>query len=473
MYIHLLYLAVLTTGILAHGIRDVNLEINNEPKIESFSLPNLIELDSFDDLSSLWDPQGGAIYEEGRIILTPKLNKVPENTKSTTFGSIWSRESFSDLQDFTIEMTLRSIGAYGLTGAGISLFLIEEGFNFMDYSNFGGPIKYKGLQLLLNSDDNLGPVIKVFLNDGFKDIFIKNDFIGAYLYEFQDSNVPLTIRIAYDHEKRWTKITCDNKLLFQTDKLNFDQLLLDNLKLGVSALSLTDSSKHEQYELLRLITYNKVLPKMKLAESETLFAKHFIDNTKNFMEKQKELRNKLAQTSKSESIIPNVQFDNSNQNLLELQEQMKQLLKIVQNNEQSVLQKQVFQLSKSLDLLNANLNALGENVQNLNYKYDAIFDFFKRQNELLDNYDRRMGSFDAALQNQLDNSNKLDTKLSDMSSWYKKTQKKNGDNNENTDSFSNIKSTLVAVLIFVVVLLVFLALLVFRLRSDIKHAKVL
>ena len=94
-------------------------------EVAEFSVPSLVTVSSLNEISQHWYHNGDAQYDEGRILLTPKPTHGPSNDGTYQSGSIWSVQSPS-LNEFTIEVTLRSLGSHGFTNAGVSLFLIDE-----------------------------------------------------------------------------------------------------------------------------------------------------------------------------------------------------------------------------------------------------------------------------------------------------------------------------------------------------------
>jgi lectin, mannose-binding 1 len=456
-------------------------------EVSEFSLPNLITVNSLEDISSSWTHHGDTIYNEGRIILTPKPSHISANEKEMQYGSLWSTSRSSNkLESFTLELTLRSLGSYGFTDAGLSLFLVDaRSANLEDSSNFGGPEQFTGLQLLLNMDNTLGPVIRAYLNDG-KKLNLNKDYLGAYKYEYQSSNVPVTLKIAYDSATKFFKVTCDNKLLFQTDKINLSNLLQSDLMMGITAKSQKNYEKHEQFELLRFISYDSVTPDMREDEDETLVAQHALSqgqgqqgqkpDIKKFREQQERLRQQLAaQVShlggQGESSTQ-LSHEDTSAELSSLKSSIDMILSILERNDQTVIQQQLHQLTKSLDRVASNFAAFHDQFTTLNNNYNDLSNMFKRQFDLLDNYDTTLRSFDKVLQHQLQTSNNLDTRLSTISNTMN-SEKLNPNKVDQDDSYGKIKSLLYLIFLPVLVLLALVVFWVHRLRTDIKHAKVL
>lgn len=439
-------------------------------EIAQLSLANLVSIETLDDISVNWKVTDAAKYEEGRIILTPKSIIVSAQDESFEYGSLWSTKSPVSLESFTTELTIRSIGSVGYTDAGISLFIIDANNDVSDESNFGGPFLFKGLQVLLNHDRELGPVIRVYLNDGSKKLNIKSDFIGAYKNEYQGATVPMTIKVAYSNN--FFKITCDNKLLFVSDQINLDKLISNEIKIGITAQSRKKLDLHEQFEVLRLITYDDVTKEMKEDEDETLFAKHDqylaqrIPIGDKFREQEARLISKL-QDSKD------VGGDSISKELSLIKDSMAILLEEVKLVDQTVIRQQIFTLGKSIERLSINFGQLQNQYDEVNRKLDEISNVFKKQFNLLDNYDSSLRAFDKVLRTQLKSADNLDNKISDLVTRYKNDDYNSNNNGVDEDFFTKLKSILYIILLPVIGLLILVVLWVHRLRNDIKHAKVL
>ncbi|KAG0670607.1 hypothetical protein C6P40_004196 [Pichia californica] len=460
-------------------------------EIAAYSIKNLISINSIDDLSENWVHLGDSYYEEGRIILTPKPLLSSADEDGIQFGSLWSSIS-NPLSSFTTELTIRSLGNYGLTNAGFSFFIVDESsIDIKSNDNFGGPSSYKGFQILLNMDEKLGPNLRTYLNDGSKSIDIANDYIAAYKYEYQNSQVPVTLKIAY--ENKFFKITCDNKLLFQTNEINFSELLnSNNIKFGITALSSKNIKLHEQFEILKLTTYDQVTPDMKMETEETLITLHSTpDESKEkqrsslFLQQQQKLRERLStQKSGSAGFKDNdfghssLSSSNTDHELQKIKEILTTLVKKVQQNDNNQLQVQLLSLSDNVGTLNDNYIKLINEFNILNNKYAELSNMFRKQFDLLDNYDTSLRSFDKVLQNQLKSSDNLDNKLSTISSYYsninsRDLENSNSKSSTNDDPFSKLKSLIYMIFLPLLALVGLVALWIHKLRNDIRHSKVL
>lgn len=450
-------------------------------ELTQLSLVNLVTIESINDIAANWEPHGVAEYEEGRIILTPKPKVIATNDEGFEYGALWTSKGSSNLNSFTTELTLRSLGGVGYTDAGISLFIVDEGVDVNDVSNFGGPSVFKGVQVVLNHDKVFGAGIRVYLNDGRK-LDMSKDFIGAYLNEYQGSNVPMTLKVSYSD--KFFKITSDNKLLFETDQVNLSALLNGGVKIGVSAQSKKKFELNEQFEILRLVTYDSVTNEMKEQNDETLFAKHdqFLAQKqpigKNFHEQEARLieelkKGKGAVGGAVNHIIEQPASNQLNKELSVIRESMALLLTEVKATDQTAVRQQIFTLGKSIDRLALNFGQLQNQYSEVSGKLDELTSVFKKQFNLLDNYDSSLRSFDRVLKTQLESADNLDNKISTLFTQYSNDVNRNRNEEPRDDGFSKIKSLLYVILLPVVGLLILVVLWVHRLRNDIKHAKVL
>lgn len=448
-------------------------------ELPEFSLPNLVTISSIEELSSRWIRSGDTEYDEGRIILTPKPKHiVPKDETGVQLGSIWSAHSpATQLDSFTVELTIRSLGSFGLTNAGISLFLVDEGSANLGQSNFGGPAVFKGLQLLVNMDEKLGPVLRVYLNDG-KNINIAADYLGAYRYEYQGSHVPLTMKVAY--ENKFLKVTCDNKLLFQTDKVNLSSLLSSNVKLGIAASSPKNLRYHEQFEILKLTSYDSATADMKDENDESLVAKHAdaLDSrdgtgAAKFLQQQQKLRERLVTHKPKADEGSSSPSSSTNEELEYIRASLDSLVILVQKNGQARLLEELSQLSNTIETMSQGFGLLQDQFEILN-KYTELSNMYKKQFDLLDNYDTTLRSFDKVLQSQLKSTDNLDSKLSTLSSYYSSSMKENSNSDlGGADSIGKLKSLIYMIFLPLLALLALVALWIHRLRNDIKHSKVL
>ncbi|VEU21973.1 DEKNAAC102997 [Brettanomyces naardenensis] len=459
--------------------------------VDRISMPELVKVQKIDELKTDWEGRDSVEFFEGRIVLTPKPIISSNLEQETVYGSLWSKpfKKSTGLDEVEIQLTLRSVGSFGNTGAGFSFFLVNDDdkvFATYNKNNFGGPSKFSGLQISLDgSHAKFGPSLRVYLNDGSKDINLDTDVLGAYRYEYQASNVPLTLKVGYS--KNWLKITCDNKLLFQTDRISLSDLIgSPNFRLGLTAESPKDVKKYEQFEILRLKTYNQVSAELKSESRETLVARH-IENDSSFRSKEKSLREQLAQKSGGD-VPPTADLLQDIYKKLSAVEDALQQQPILQSDEQdgsgsnsqTNLQKQIFLLMKTMDRLTDNVNNVLRKSEEsdkrsvvLERKYDKLTELLNRQSELLENAEASSRTIGKSFQQQMENFGQtLDSKVSNMHAEY---VSKVGlmQNPEVEAKLNGLASFVKIVFLPLVALCCIIVLLVARLRNDIKHAKVL
>lgn len=207
-----------------------------------FSLPDLLQTNN---APSLWSLGDSATLEEGRICLTPDTN---------TKGSLWHKNLYDLVDSVTFELTFRSVGFLGKSTGGLSLWFIqdnsEKGVNL-----FNGPSVFSGLQLLIDNNGQLGSSISGQLNDGSFSITKENIYstsFGSCLMAYQDSSVPLIVRLTYDRKENLLKLQIDNKICFQTRKVAFPK---GQYHIGITA---ENQNTVESFEVLKFKVYRGV-----------------------------------------------------------------------------------------------------------------------------------------------------------------------------------------------------------------------
>ncbi|ODV85107.1 hypothetical protein CANARDRAFT_28410 [[Candida] arabinofermentans NRRL YB-2248] len=482
---------LLTFGlsVLSHSPPPLSVQ-NVHSLIPGLSFPDLVKIQSIDEVKKSWMISNDVQFSEGRLILTPTPSISSNANPETLYGSVWSLNKNEKFDKFTAELTMRSTGAFGVTNSGFSLFFIEnDGSKNDKHENFGGPLIYKGLQISLDANDlKLGPVLRVYLNDGTKEIQISEDYLGAYTYEYQDSQVPMTLKVAV--ENNWLKITCDNKLLFESDKINLSPIM-KNMKIGLTASAPKDVVTTEQFEILVFKLYNEILHDLKVDPTETLFAKHANMkvnknepglNANKFRNMQSQLRSSLD--IKKNNLNTDSSFD-------ALSSKIDQLEALASgpsdsSKQMQVIQKQLFDTTKSIKVLTEKLYShqlsflssyeeLSKQNSQLNQKFESILGLVERQNQLLNGYDNRFSALSKYFDTHSENFKNIDNKLKTMEDHYKFNAKGEDSSfkNDMEVNLSKLASGVKLILIPVVLLLVVVTLLVYRLRNDIKHSKVL
>ncbi|GEQ68837.1 hypothetical protein JCM33374_g2506 [Metschnikowia sp. JCM 33374] len=212
------------------------------------SLPNLLKVDDVKELSADWDIRGTMELDAGRLL-------VKEGQ-----GSVWSRNPLPNSKDeWTVDLVFRNSEREEVDDHtfydtnGLSFWLLDGNIP-QDTSNFGGPKRFDGLQFLMNNLDYKG--LKIFANDGSKDVVNSEaNALGGCKVDYLDSSIPFTIRVSYSASKNWFKVQIDNNLCFSTDALSFRNVG-SNLLLGVSAS--TNPISKEYWEILGMDIYTKL-----------------------------------------------------------------------------------------------------------------------------------------------------------------------------------------------------------------------
>lgn len=341
---------------------------------------------------------------------------------------------------------MRSMGYQGQTDEGdMSLYLVQDRMDL---------VNYQGLRVRFANDDGQ-PGVKVYMNDG-KGPLTNDQFIGSWVAQYQGSNVPTTLKIGYS-SKGFLKMTLDNILMFETDKI---RIPFENYRFGIVAA--TSADKLEQFEILRLKTYDELTDGILARCKETLYPKHQTEPvqrkaTKNFNDQFERLRD---------------EFHREQQQLQSGQQGGQQLNQrpVYDEGEFKSIRmdiQRVQELAKAALATELNeIKALKDEIDNVNFRLESMMNLFKRQFELMDSYDSRMGSIDKVLKSQLDKSDSISERFNKLA-FAKQAEK------VESHTSSGAGWHLAGILVAIVALLVVLSLLIFKLRNDIRHFKVL
>jgi len=244
-----------------------------EVPIAANSLPELLSLQS---IPANWISSDETTLEEGRIILTPKKQSK---------GSLWLKSSVKLNKEFTIEWTVRSVNYEGTSTGGMSLWFISSD-KMKDTSLYNGPSKFNGLQILVDNNGPLGQSIRGQLSDGsvvFKKEGIYDKSFGSCLMGYQGTSVPVTIRLSYSENLGRTssnmlKLQVDNRVCFQTNKINFPRDAASNNGLYNVGVSADNGNTVESFEVLKMNYYDTVteealIPNVKAMGQPRMIAK--------------------------------------------------------------------------------------------------------------------------------------------------------------------------------------------------------
>lgn len=222
---------------------------SSEKKIASnaeFSLQNLINVNK---IPSGWALGESAVLEEGRIRLTPK-------TKSK--GSLWEKNPYPLDKSFTLEWTFRSVDYAGDTDGGLSFWFISASKSkpLAGKSFFNGPSEFDGLHVLIDKNGPVSSTLGARLNDGTQSFTKENvheSTFASCLMGYQDSSVPSTVRLTYDRGNSLLKLQVDNRVCFQTRKVQIPQ---GDYFIGATA---DNSNTPESFEILKMKLYDSVI----------------------------------------------------------------------------------------------------------------------------------------------------------------------------------------------------------------------
>ncbi|SCV02292.1 LAMI_0G17612g1_1 [Lachancea mirantina] len=233
----LLALSIALVLIAAHSSANSDVSLKNS----QLSLPELVKSDKLPDT---WVLGESAVLNEGRLMLTPKKG---------TEGSLWAKTVFHLQESFTVAWTVRSVNFRGKSPGGLALWFIKEDAS-ENKNLFNGPDHFDGLQLLIDDNSEIGATLRGNFGDGTETMTnqdIYSHTFASCLMAYQDSSVPLTIRLTYvGSDDRLLKLQVDNKVCFQSTKIQFP---LGDYKVGATA---SNANTEESFEILKMDFYD-------------------------------------------------------------------------------------------------------------------------------------------------------------------------------------------------------------------------
>ncbi|CCK70558.1 Emp47p KNAG_0E02990 [Huiozyma naganishii CBS 8797] len=242
------FAALCTFGSVTAHSPETSAHAKGEKPLAEYSLPDLIS--AGDKIPSNWDVKDRAVLKEGRFILTPEKKSK---------GSLWLKPEYNlkDSGSFTVEWTFRSLGFSGKSNGGLAFWMVLP-TDVNDQALFNGPSKFNGLQLLVDDNSVLSQSIHAQVSDGsqiWNSDSIHDHSFASCLMGYQDSSVPLSLRLTYDSaDDHLLKLQVDNRVCFQTRKINLANTL-NSVKFGVSA---SNENTPEAFEVLQMHFYNYV-----------------------------------------------------------------------------------------------------------------------------------------------------------------------------------------------------------------------
>lgn len=208
-----------------------------------------------------WEIKGSATLNNGRFLLTPEKSGRYE-------GSLWNKNFKLSKKSWTIDFVFRALGEIGKTGNGLVFWLLNDSRGNVerlvqaDTGLYGGPTRFDGFAIAVDSNGPLGSTLSGYANDGTGTLttdspnFHKLAF-GKCIIGYQNSQVPATIRISYDEFKHQFKVSIDNKICFETNQFKIPENE-NNFIVGVSAESGL-SNKREAFEIFKIQVYKNIL----------------------------------------------------------------------------------------------------------------------------------------------------------------------------------------------------------------------
>ncbi|KAG7772283.1 hypothetical protein KL931_000623 [Ogataea haglerorum] len=229
--------------------------------------------------------------------------------------------------------------------------------------------------------------------------------------------------------------------------------------------------------------FDKVIESLKVEASETLVAKHHELEQRQARQAQLAEDNKRTrerQSSRSAPVPPRP--ESAEYDLLAGLDEVKTIL--THQTAPQVLQKQLFDVTKSIKMMNEknsvyntqmekSYDTLLKQTEELNAKYEALRQLITRQNQLLELVDERFVTFNSYFQGQSQKHESINDKLKQLQEFYAKGSRPSDYESEFESKLNKFMSAVRLIMMPVLVLLIIMTLLVYKLRNDIKHAKVL
>lgn len=204
---------------------------------------------------------------DGRVILN-------YNEKN---GGIMSKSGkhFKQSDSFAVEYTIRNLANLADKPKDESLFDSNDNFAFFLANDINkindviineeniNNVAFNGILLYLDSKDKFGGELKFIMNDGSKKYSSMDDFykqsIGSCLVNYyEDSSIPITVRLNYDASQHLLNVQVDNKICLQTRSVNLNAF--DDgktFKIATTSSGLTKSNS--KFEILKLNFFDSLI----------------------------------------------------------------------------------------------------------------------------------------------------------------------------------------------------------------------
>lgn len=255
-----------------------------------FSLPDFLSNEKMVNNKDKGLPNYGFVNTElnnGRIILS----------YNDEAGGILSKtgRKFTQSDSFSLEYIVRNLAKAdskvapdeGLFSSNdnLALFLtagVDDLSSLVISSKTIASLKFNGFMLYLDSNDQYGGELKFLMNDGnsqynsMQDLYDRS--IGSCLINYyEDSSIPITIRLNYDAPNHLLSVQVDNKICFQTRSVTLAPFATDqSYKIGITSSGLDQSNS--KFELLKLNFFDRLvksayLPNIKAMPQPKLLTK--------------------------------------------------------------------------------------------------------------------------------------------------------------------------------------------------------
>lgn len=415
-----------TALVAAHEDETHNEEGKKISPVTVLSLPNLL---TETKIPNNWKAGGAAVLDEGRIVLTPSVG---------SHGTLWLKTPFALEDSFTIEWTVRSIKYSGLSEGGLAFWFISD-TKTDDDSLYNGPADFDGLQMLIDNNSQLGQSVRAILNDGKQKLSVGNIHSKAFahcLLGYQDSSIPITLRLSYSHERNnMLKLQIDNKVCFQTTKIKLpvaavgdaDSDLNANVggKEGMYRIGITanNANTEESFEVLQMRLYNGIIddvliPNVRAMGQPKVIAKVVDKKTGKEQLVDKEVLN--AKNSKISSYDLYKKLDRIEGKILanDISDLESKLEKVVQN--QLTLAEQLDNLRKVLEGISMK-SAQGGNIEQIkdNEQFKDFFSMNEKLEKMMSEQEKIREATKRAQQRQIGNPNgpPIDEVVRKLSIW--------------------------------------------------------
>lgn len=186
-----------------------------------------------------------------------------------------SGKHFKQSDSFAIEYTIRNLANPADKPKDDSLFDSNDNFAFFLANDLNkiddliineaniNKLTFNGILLYLDSKDKYGGELKFIMNDGktkyntIDDLYQQS--IGSCLVNYyEDSSIPITVRLNYDATQHLLSVQVDNKICLQTRSVNLNAFDDDKIfKIATTSSGLSKSNS--KFEVLKLNFFDALI----------------------------------------------------------------------------------------------------------------------------------------------------------------------------------------------------------------------